>query len=144
MGKLGKIAGLTELISLCIPIMLVAAYFGTPILIFYWIGGLLLVTGFGTFVLFIFDLIGLIFALLIIVNGILCITKEGKVLLVSGLITLILMHFYYIWMLNRLYFTLNFYELTRGKIILTPFISFYSILMSGILAIIGGARSWKK
>ncbi len=144
MGILGKIAGITELISVFIPIMLIAGYYGTPILIFYWIGGLLLVTGFGTFVLFIFDIIGLVFTLLILVNGVLCLTKEGKILVISGLITLFLMHFYYFWMVNRLYFTFNFYGLTMDKIILTPFISFYIILMSGILAIIEGARSWKK
>ena len=144
MGILGKIAGITELISVFIPIMLIAGYYGTPILIFYWIGGLILVIGFGTFFLFVYDIFGILIALLILVNGVLCLTKEGKILVISGLITIFLMHFYYIWMVNRLYFTLNFYELTRDRIILTPFISFYSILMSGILAIIGGARSWEK
>ncbi len=144
MGKLGKIAGITEIISLFIPILLIGAYFGTPILIFYWIGGLILVIGFGNFFLFIFDIIGILIALLILVHGILCITKEGTILLISGLITLFLMHFYYIWMVNSLYFTLNFYKLTNNKMILTPFISFYSIITSSILAIIGGAITIKK
>ena len=141
MGKLGKIAGIKEFISVFIPILLIAAYFGTPILIFYWIGGLILVSGYGTYVLFIFDLIGTIIALSILVIGILCITKEGKILLISGIITLILMTFYIWWMVDGLAVALNLYGVTNKKLIITPFIGFYSIFMSGILAIIGGARS---
>ena len=71
MAKLGKAAGILLIASILMPIVFVSFMVKeTLTVIFYWMFGLMLVNGWGSYPLFIFDIAGLVVAIILLVIGI--------------------------------------------------------------------------
>jgi len=145
MEKKGKIGGIMLLVSIFLPILWISGNVeDTNIIIIYWLFGLILVSGWGTYIFFIFDLIGMFITLIILVSGLLCILKEGKLVLIAGITSLILIIAYLLWIYNFLAIALNFYGVSEEDLIIIPFISYYCIFIGGILATISGLKSYNR
>ena len=143
MAKLGKIGGYLEFISVFLPVLFITnSTASISITIIYWLFGLMIFTTMSiTVAIFIFDIVGIIFTMLIIICSIIIISNEGKQVRAYGASSIIVITFYLISQYIGLAIFINTSGIGGVNMVIIPFIGFFGIIIGGILVIIEGAKT---
>ena len=143
MAKLGKIGGYLEFISVFLPVLFITnSTASISITIIYWLFGLMIFTTMSiTVAIFIIDIAGIIFTILIIMCSIIIISNEGKQVRAYGVSSIVVIVFYLISQYIGLAIFINTSGIGGVNMVIIPFIGFFGIIIGGILVIIEGAKS---